>query len=527
MAKNNNTPRNGPGGYRGKRQNNESGYRKPIMGNSSQNNNSSQYDRPASQGNLNNSQGGADLINDPMKKNRKFDKSRALTIGVIIAGIVLCIVIIVTAVMLILERFKDTNPLAEREGILSKDTNSYELIDGADQIDDKREFTNHQIIEGQFTVLVLGFDESRELSDVMMLFLFDIQNKKLDILQIPRDSYVPDFTSDETGKINSVYTSGDQSLIPIQRTVSAVRDMFGIPIDRYVTTGCDDIVDIVDTIGGIPIDLPEMVVYSYDGYGNPKKYLEAGEQVLSGEQAELMVRARAGYTEGDIGRVKAQRIFMTACMKKALDMGTSELTDFIEKVLDEKLIATDMTLRELSILSDLATLIKMDDVTVQMVPGEGTNNEYGYSVWSIHKKATVDILNKYFRPYQVDLDYDDLPITELVPEGYYLTNIYDENQDTLQEIANGRKPGESKKNPSGSGGYGYSNDNSYDYSYDDGYDYYAEEYTEAVTEAYTEEIIYDDTQVTDYVEPTDAELPVQTEDVYVEETVPAVTEAIQ
>lgn len=109
-----------------------------------------------------------------------------------------------------------------------------------------------------------------------------------------------------------MYTLGDENLIPIQRVVDAVRDTFGIPIDRYITTGCADIVDMVDLVGGIPIDLPEDVFYSYD------KILYAGEQVLNGEQAELFVRARKGYMEGDIGRVKAQRIFMAAVWKKLL-----------------------------------------------------------------------------------------------------------------------------------------------------------------------------------------------------------------
>ncbi len=416
------------------------------------------------------------------RKSRSLSKSNTL----IIITVIITIILIGLVVIMVLERLKETQPLADREGLLSADTNSYELVSGADEIDDKREFTNSQIIEGQFTVLVLGFDESRLLSDVMMLFLFDIHNKQLDILQIPRDSYVPEFTSDETGKINSVYTNGDQSLIPIQRTVTAVRDLFGIPIDRYVTTGCDDIIEIVDILGGIPIDLPEQVVYSFDDYGNPLKYLDEGQQVLNGEQAELLLRARAGYMEGDIGRVKAQRLFMVAAMEKAMDMGTTKLTSFITKVFDKKLIATDMTPQELSILGDFATLIDMDDVTVQMVPGEGTTSEYGYSVWSIHKRATVDVLNEYFRPYQVDLRYDELPITELVEEGYYLTDVYDENQDTLQEIADGATPGESKKEeqlPESSSedetgesgeyghGYGYSDGYGFDDISDEDYEY--------------------------------------------------------
>lgn len=389
------------------------------------------------------------------KKKKTTLKDKLIIAASIIAGLIIVSVMVLNIPIIAVENVKDGKtytehisllkwikgwqPLVGKEGALSTDDNSYELNSGAGEVDDKREFTNGQIIEGQFTVLCLGFDEDRSNSDVIMVFQFDINNDKINVLQIPRDSFVPDYTNSENGKINSVYTLGDENLSNIQRIVNAVRENFGIPIDRYITTGCDDIVDMVDLIGGIPVDLPEQVIYSYD------KVLYPGEQVLNGEQAELFVRARAGYFEGDIGRVKAQRIFLAACMEKALNMGTIEVTKFLSEVYNRGYIATDLSLQEMSILSDFGGSIDLDDVTVNMVPGEAVDNYNGYSVYSIHKKATVDMLNKYFRPYQTPLEYDSLPIYELVESDYYTTDVYDENQDTLQDIANGATPGESKK----------------------------------------------------------------------------------
>ena len=419
------------------------------------------------------------------KKKRKSSVQEKIIIAVsIIVGIIIIAVMVLnipiiavsktdksggtyTEYISIINWVKSRRPMVGVEGELSKDTNSYELNSNAGEIDDKRDFTNDQIIEGQFTVLCLGFDETRSNSDVIMLFHFDIINDKINILQIPRDSFVPDFTNSETGKINSVYTLGDENLIPIQRVVDAVRDTFGIPIDRYITTGCDDIVDMVDIIGGIPINLPEQVIYSYD------KVLYPGEQVLNGEQAELFVRARKGYNEGDIGRVKAQRIFLAAAMEKALDLGPIQLTKFLTEVYNKGYIGTDLTLQEMSILSDFGSSIDLDDVTVHMVPGEATY--YGdYSVWSIHKKATIDVINEYFRPYQPELSYDSLSITELIESDYYNTDIYDENQDTLQEIADGATPGESKKTTEPITESVYGSDDVYNDGYDnyDSYDNY-------------------------------------------------------
>lgn len=419
------------------------------------------------------------------KKKRKSSVQEKIIIAVsIIVGIIIIAVMVLnipiiavsktdksggtyTEYISIINWVKSRRPMVGVEGELSKDTNSYELNSNAGEIDDKRDFTNDQIIEGQFTVLCLGFDETRSNSDVIMLFHFDIINDKINILQIPRDSFVPDFTNSETGKINSVYTLGDENLIPIQRVVDAVRDTFGIPIDRYITTGCDDIVDMVDIIGGIPINLPEQVIYSYD------KVLYPGEQVLNGEQAELFVRARKGYNEGDIGRVKAQRIFLAAAMEKALDLGHIQLTKFLTEVYNKGYIGTDLTLQEMSILSDFGSSIDLDDVTVHMVPGEATY--YGdYSVWSIHKNATIDVINEYFRPYQPELSYDSLSITELIESDYYNTDIYDENQDTLQEIADGATPGESKKTTEPITESVYGSDDVYNDGYDnyDSYDNY-------------------------------------------------------
>ncbi len=420
------------------------------------------------------------------KKKRKSSVQEKIIIAVsIIVGIIIIAVMVLnipiiavsktdksggtyTEYISIINWVKSRRPMVGVEGELSKDTNSYELNSNAGEIDDKRDFTNDQIIEGQFTVLCLGFDETRSNSDVIMLFHFDIINDKINILQIPRDSFVPDFTNSETGKINSVYTLGDENLIPIQRVVDAVRDTFGIPIDRYITTGCDDIVDMVDIIGGIPINLPEQVIYSYD------KVLYPGEQVLNGEQAELFVRARKGYNEGDIGRVKAQRIFLAAAMEKALDLGPIQLTKFLTEVYNKGYIGTDLTLQEMSILSDFGSSIDLDDVTVHMVPGEATYYGDYYSVWSIHKNATIDVINEYFRPYQPELSYDSLSITELIESDYYNTDIYDENQDTLQEIADGATPGESKKTTEPITESVYGSDDVYNDGYDnyDSYDNY-------------------------------------------------------
>ena len=197
-----------------------------------------------------------------------------------------------------------------------------------------------------------------------------------------------------------------------------------------------DIANIVDSVGGIPITLPEQITYEAD------KILPAGEQTLNGQQSEWFVRFRHGYAEGDIGRVKAQRIFLAAAMEKMLNMSQTELMSAMQKIYKNQWIATDLSLEQISMVADFASQrLTMDNVNVFMVPGEGATYYPGdgspQSVYSIHKSATVDLLNQYFRPYQNEIYPEESTIVELVPEGEYLARDYDDTQENLGDINKG------------------------------------------------------------------------------------------
>lgn len=300
-----------------------------------------------------------------------------------------------------------------------------------------------QIIEGQYSVLFLGFDEDGFRSDVNWIFQFDIAAAKINVLQIPRDTFMPVYTSNITGKFNSIYGQGSGDKTPIQNVVSAVQENFGIPIDAYVTTHCYDIVDIVNLIGGIPVELDEQIMYEAD------KIIPAGKSTLTGQQAEWFVRYRHGFSEGDIGRVKNQRIFLAAAMEKLLNIyeeeGSLAFYGYLKEIYDNEYIHTDLSVEEIGMIADFATTVSMENVQVNMVPGEGADfyapDGNNYSVWSVHKQAAIDMLNEYYRPYQNDLTLEESALEELVTN--YLTTHNDDTSDNLQELHDGVDPGQS------------------------------------------------------------------------------------
>lgn len=334
---------------------------------------------------------------------------------------------------------KHWQPIA-KEGQLEKTDKQLNVsADVTENYDDGLDLP--QLIEGQYTVLLLGFDEDRFNTDVMWVLEFDIGHGELNILQIPRDCCLPDFTSAVTGKINSVYSMGDQSIAtPIQRVVNAVEQNFGIPVDAYVTTGCDDIVKIIDLIGGIPIHLDNEIIYEAD------KIIPEGDIVLTGEQAEWFIRFRHEWLEGDIGRMMNQRRFMAAAMNKLLsivkDEGRIKLYGYLKKIFDNEWVYTDLTLDDMSKVANFASTLSTDSVTVNMVPGESAtyyaSDGEEYEVYSVHAQATVDILNEHFRPYQEKMTLSDTAIQELVT--YYEYTGYDDTSANLEDLEHATEP---------------------------------------------------------------------------------------
>ncbi len=342
----------------------------------------------------------------------------------------------------ILTYFKRWQPTVEIEGELEKPTMELNL----DTEIVNEEFTDGldlpQLVEGQYTVLFLGFDEDVENTDVIWVCQFDIAGGKLNILQVPRDCSMVHYTTNETTKVNSVYAWGDPNVSNIQRVVNCVQECFGIPVDAYITTACFDIRDIVDLIGGIPMHLDNEIIYEAD------KIIPAGDVVLKGAEAEWFVRFRNEWLQGDIGRVQNQRRFMQAAMKKLFsivkDEGKMKLYSYLNTIYKNKWMATNMSVEDLSKLADFCSTLSLENVKVNMVPGEDAKYYYTsedfYWIYSIHKRAAIDMMNESFRPYQRPMLLSESNIVEFIDEGNYSYNDYDDTGSTFAELEHATEP---------------------------------------------------------------------------------------
>ncbi len=160
---------------------------------------------------------------------------------------------------------------------------------------------------GSFNMLLIGRDRGGKLTDTIMFARVDNDKGTVNILSIPRDTYVDGW------KINAMYSIGG-----IEETIDCVEDIVGLKVDYYVSITTDVFKEIVDELDGVDFEVPQNMDYE-DPVQGLYIHLTAGYQHLDGDKAEQLVRFRS-YVQGDLQRTQVQRDFMQALIsqKKSL-----------------------------------------------------------------------------------------------------------------------------------------------------------------------------------------------------------------
>ena len=215
-------------------------------------------------------------------------------------------------------------------------------------------------------VLIAGVDEEGYRTDTMMVVNFDTTAKKVNILQIPRDTYV-EGNDRWDKKINSAYYTS------IEQLDKEIEMVTGITVDKYAVLDVNGFRELIDLIGGVDMDVPMDMDYD-DPVQNLAIHIEAGLQTLDGKQAEGFVRFRqnndgTGYVMGDIDRIHAQRSFLDAVMKKATSMSTVwKIPDMVQVIMQN--LKTDLTNQEIIGYATEILKIKSEDIVFHNMPGD-------------------------------------------------------------------------------------------------------------------------------------------------------------
>lgn len=252
--------------------------------------------------------------------------------------------------------------------------------------------------EKDFSMLVAGVDvtinaDTREKnysfgrSDTMLLLKFNSKKEKLSILSIPRDCYVsiPQYGKN---KINVAFVLGG-----IDFTKEIIEDIIDRKIDRYLILNTQNIIKLVDLLGGVDIYIPEDMKYADRAQGLHID-LKKGWQHLDGKKAGDFLRYRENFT-GDIGRIERQQIFMKVLFSKLCTPTMIFKAPFIVNTFIES-VKTNLSQKEFIVMINTLRMMKGENINSYLLPGEVDYIRGVGSIWKIDKKALGELISQDF-----------------------------------------------------------------------------------------------------------------------------------
>jgi len=214
--------------------------------------------------------------------------------------------------------------------------------------------------EGKRTnILVLGVDarpgDTHARSDTMILASIDPELKKAVLVSVPRDTKVN--INGDSNKICTANYYGGPEL-----AVAKVEELMGIQIDNYVEVDFNGFASIIDTLGGVTLEVEQRMYKPSEGID-----LQPGVQRLDGKGALAYVRYR-DYVMGDIDRTAKQQKFLKALAGEVLQAkNIVKLPRLVNQLGDY--VDTDLKISDMLRLASWAPRFSQESIITQTLPG--------------------------------------------------------------------------------------------------------------------------------------------------------------
>lgn len=257
------------------------------------------------------------------------------------------------------------------------------------------------------TILAIGMDHYGD-ADIIRVARVDFVTPKVTVLEFPRDLWVkiPYIADNQDGldhaKLNMAYffgspeqhywddPSGGQGLLSLTLDIN-----FGLKADHYAVVDMHTFEEVVDAVGGIDINIPDIQTAHNTGKS-------IGDHHLNGADALTLARHRK---EGVFARAANQNLVLCALREKLLSPSVvPQIPQLINSFKNN--IQTDFTPEQLGQLACLGTKLPLENIAFSSFPEElfkqsrikpdpYFGNPQGAFVWDVD----FDILRKYVKRF--------------------------------------------------------------------------------------------------------------------------------
>lgn len=246
-------------------------------------------------------------------------------------------------------------------------------------------------LQDRVSVLLIGADQRPDQkkfnTDSIILASVDPKTQQTSLLSIPRDTRVA-LTGHGYVKINEVVALTD--LRTLQKNV---QQLTGVAIAGYIQTNFAGFKKIIDTLGGITVDVEKDMYYETgdleDGYIN----LHKGVQRLNGSQALQYARFRHDAL-ADISRTARQQVVLKAVAKEMFQLSTLPKLPFLIPQLMEA-VNTNLSPKDTLALAKVAVGFDSAKVISQTLPGTFQDID-GVSYWKVDPFEAKKVVKNLF-----------------------------------------------------------------------------------------------------------------------------------
>ena len=273
------------------------------------------------------------------------------------------------------------------------------LAVNTDLLEDLNEDFNSNITKAEFDkvikIVLFGSDSlnnndmSSGRSDTIMICSINPNTRKINLISIPRDTYV-DIEGYGKTKINHAYAYGKEQL-----SIKTINTNFNLDLTEYITINFEGVKYIIDSIGGINLNLTQEEIEYINKYSN-YKINDSGNVLLNGEQ--VLAHSRNRTIGNDFVRTNRQRDIIKALIKKISLLSTNEIYELLDKSLSH--VKTNINITEY--ISFLSEVLKYKDEYLNNINSTQVPNEMYSSGQMINgtyyfiadmEKARTDLYN--------------------------------------------------------------------------------------------------------------------------------------
>lgn len=361
-----------------------------------------------------------------MSKKRKSKKKNKVNAATVVAGIILGLIIVLSIILVSLlskmsliseegtsgsGEFVEVTEAGEEMNFdtlleLRGDNNLSAILESW-----AKNTTENSLMKSKNVInfLLIGVDDSNSNADAIIIASLNKNTKKIHLTSVFRDSYTY-IKTDGSGtyaKINSCFANGGA-----YKLIETIENDFKIKIDYYVSVSFDSFSSIVDTLGGITLD-----VQPYEATAVGMNCPSGEDVLLNGEQALKFCRIRYCDVDADVSRTRRQRQFINALIDETKNISITQISPLLNTII--KYIKTDCSVSDMISFGTQALTEKWYnfEIVSGAVPKEEHRLDFNGSAWVWivdYPAAAKDLQESIYGTSNIELKEDRISAIDIV-----------------------------------------------------------------------------------------------------------------